>query len=90
VHGASAEDRSTGVLDTQQLGALRRVQADIKGAVARVPGGVLELEVPRGIVRVLHPEVPARRLVVGRLVEVGNVGIGRVLALVPACLDQER
>lgn len=89
VHGAPTQHSGARVLDSQQLGVLRGVQADVEGAVARVPGCVLELEVSLRVVRVLDPKVPSRQLVVGRLVEVGDVRVRRVLALVSAGLDQE-
>ena len=89
MHRAPAQNSSTGVLNTQQLGALGRVQPDVKGPIPGVPGGMLELEVARRVIRVFHPEIPARGLVVGGLVEVLDVRVRRVVPLIRPGFDEQ-
>jgi hypothetical protein len=72
------------------LRSCRWVSSNIKCSITRVPGVVLVLQVPLGIVRVLDEKVPSRSLVVGRLEEIRNVGIRGIAALVSPSFDQQR
>ena len=89
MHGAATEDGSTGILDSEELGARRGVKTDVEGTVASVPRRVFEFQIPDRVVRVLDPEVPACGLIVGCLVEVLQLCVCGVVALVATGLDQE-
>jgi len=90
VHGAAPQHGCTRVLNAQVLGLRRRVSADIEGAITGIVGRVLEGELSRRVVRVLHPEIPTAGFVIGGLVEVLEIGIRRVIAFVATGLNQQR
>lgn len=77
-------------IEQTHLCSFRRVPPDVECPIARVPRVVFVLQVPLGIIRVLDEKIPSCSLVVGRLEEVGNVGVRWVAALVSPGFDQQR
>ncbi|KIH92059.1 hypothetical protein SPBR_02260 [Sporothrix brasiliensis 5110] len=90
VHGAATEGAGPRVLDAERRGSGGRLRADIEGAVGGAVGVVGKRLFAHGVVRVLDPEIPARVRVVASRVEVGQLRVDGVVALVVAGLDEQR